>query len=179
MVCRRSVAQVISFRGRSSNEIAMWVDVLHEQQRQLDQDLGRRGGGGRKKTNNTAAAGAKAAAAAAAAAVAAAAAAPSPAYAAAIIADPASAASASSAPLAPPSVRLGDTARNGNGNGGGGGGAVAAGGGIVFEQGDGHGGDGLTIRPVGRPYTSVVVWLHGLGDTPYSWCVTHTHTCIT
>lgn len=41
--------------------------------------------------------------------------------------------------------------------------------GLVFHQGDGSGGSGLTLTPANGNYSSLFVWLHGLGDTPFSW----------
>ena len=47
--------------------------------------------------------------------------------------------------------------------------ALARNGGLVFSQGDGSGGSGLTLSPSDGEYSSLFVWLHGLGDTPFSW----------
>ena len=41
--------------------------------------------------------------------------------------------------------------------------------GLVFLQGDGCGGSGLTLTPANGNYSSLFIWLHGLGDTPFSW----------
>ncbi|EGB04217.1 hypothetical protein AURANDRAFT_32841 [Aureococcus anophagefferens] len=40
---------------------------------------------------------------------------------------------------------------------------------LVFQQGDGCGGTGLTLTPANGNYSSLFIWLHGLGDTPFSW----------
>ena len=40
---------------------------------------------------------------------------------------------------------------------------------LMFQQGDGCGGNGLTLTPANGSYSSLFVWLHGLGDTPFSW----------
>ena len=36
-------------------------------------------------------------------------------------------------------------------------------------RGDGIGGEGIVITPHGGQYDSVVIWMHGLGDTAMGW----------